>query len=72
MAVTRRSVAERYRDDRAFRALVDQLLSVIHEAKYTPTEIREAAMFAQIMYEERTMRPIILDVVREGDIPPWR
>ena len=42
---------ERYNHDVQFRHLVDSLYVQIREARYTPTEIREAAMLAQIHYE---------------------
>ncbi len=69
----RQGAADRYRDDPAFKSLVQVLLSQIREAKYTPTEIREAAMFAQILYEETTLRPLMIDVVRlEINDPRYR
>ena len=57
---------DRYKNDPMFRALVDNLRHQIMEARYTPTEIREAAMLAQIMYEEMTLRPLLLEIVRDG------
>jgi hypothetical protein len=51
---------ERYQRDPMFRHLVDQLHHQIREARYTPTEIREAAMLAQIHYEQTTLRPIFV------------
>jgi hypothetical protein len=65
MSRQRPSPHDRYRTDPAFRNLVDMLYLQIHEAKYTPTEVREAAMLAQILYEERVLRPIIMDDIRE-------
>jgi hypothetical protein len=53
------NIRDRYQNDAAFRTLVDTLHSVIERGDFTPTEIREAAMLAQIMYEERHVRPII-------------
>lgn len=47
-----------------FHNLVDVLHAEIIAAHFTPTEIREAAMLAQILYEER--RPFIF---REEDFP---
>lgn len=59
---------ERYLRDPMFHALVNQLRAAIQRADYTPTEIREAAMLAAIMFEmERPARPIC---IREGD-PQW-
>jgi len=49
---------ERYRTDRMFQHLVDSLYCQIREARYTPTEIREAAMLAQIHYENLNPRPL--------------
>lgn len=43
--------AARYRDDIEFRRLCDMLEAYIHATKYTPTEMREAAMMAAINYE---------------------
>jgi hypothetical protein len=54
-------VTDRYRNDTSFRTLVDSLYSVITNAQYSPTEIREAAMLAHILYEERHIRPIITE-----------
>ena len=49
---------ERYQTDSHFRALVDTFQALIHQAQFTPTEIREAAMLAQIMYESIHPRPV--------------
>ena len=54
-------VTERYERDTQFRTLVDTLYSFICDAKFSPTEIREAAMLAHILFEERRIRPMILD-----------
>lgn len=57
------SVAQRYYQDATFHALVDAIEAVIHEAKYTPTEVREAAVLACIHYEEtRLSHPFIIPV----------
>ena len=50
-------VRARYEQDPFFHQLVDMLHSQIVEARFTPTEIREAAMLAQIMYEELNPNP---------------
>ena len=55
------STTQRYQTDASFRQLVDMLYSLIDHAEYTPTEIREAAMLAHILYEERRIRPILID-----------
>ena len=44
---------ERYKNDPYFRTLVDTLVAQIEQMQTTPTEIREAAMFAQFIYETR-------------------
>lgn len=64
------AVRGRYLNDPAFHALVSTLQNCIESAQFTPTEIREAAMLAQILYEERHPRPIVftrLDVA-EGKV----
>lgn len=55
------SPRDRYQHDHMFRHLVDSLYVAIEAAQYTPTEIREAAMLAQIMYEEQRLRRVWLD-----------
>jgi hypothetical protein len=52
------TIRKRYEDDPAFRHLVDMLYMVIEKGDYTPSEIREAAMLAQIKYEDRNPRPM--------------
>ena len=55
-----KTIRERYNTDAAFRILVQTLYACLDRAEYTPTEIREAAMLAQIMYEEtHVRRPMI-------------
>lgn len=44
---------ERYHNDMAFRAMVDSLSYAIDTLQLTPSEVREAAMYACIRYEER-------------------
>jgi len=61
------TVRERYENDPVFHACVDQMQSVLESAQFTPTEMREAAMLAQILYEERHVRPIVFtrdDVIK--------
>lgn len=60
-------VRNRYHTDPFFHQLVDMFRACLEEGRCTPTEIREAAMLAQLMYEERHPRPIVFtrdDVVR--------
>lgn len=58
---SRPSATDRYRADAHFRQLVDALYQHIDHAEFSPTEIREAAMLAHILYEERRIRPIMLE-----------
>ena len=62
---------ERYATDPVFHAMVDALHSWIERGDTTPTEVREAAMLAQIMYEERRRpRPMIFSAeqVRNDEV----
>lgn len=61
----RRPVEERYQDDPVFHSLVTLFYKHMDEANelgrlYTPTELREACMFAATLWESRHIRPIIL------------
>ncbi len=49
---------EKYQKDSMFKALVDLMEAHIHQADYTPSEMREAAMLASIHYEYRRERPV--------------
>lgn len=60
----RRPAHERYQNDPVFRNLVMSFMVAIENADFTPSEIREAAMFAQILYEETHIRPILLEMSR--------
>lgn len=57
----RLSPTERYRTDVNFRNMVNMLYNLVAEAQFTPTEIREAAMLAQIKYEELNIRTLIIE-----------
>lgn len=61
---------ERYHEDPVFRALVDLIGCELERGQYTPTEIREAAMLAQLMHEERHPRPTIFtkEQILRGDV----
>ena len=48
---------ERYSSDPAFHALVNTMVNSIVQCKYTPSEMREAALFASIKYEETHIMP---------------
>lgn len=66
----RRTIRERYHTDSVFSHVVDSIRFAIEEGHFTPTEAREAAMLAQIMYEERHPRPIVFtrDDVLKGKV----
>lgn len=58
---------ERYHNDPAFNRLVDVMLAHLLDGQFTPTEIREAAMLAQIRFEELHPRPTVFtrdDIMR--------
>lgn len=63
-------IHERYRDDPLFRRMVELLVGMIEAGQITPTEAREAAMLAQIMYEDRHPRPVYFtkEQVMRGEI----
>ncbi len=63
--VLMQTVTERYRNDAQFRQLVDLFYSYIDHAQFTPSEIREAALLAHILYEERRIKPMIIDNIGE-------
>ena len=54
---------DKYQSDNNFKVLVDMMVSHIQECKYTPSEMREAAMLASIIYEEYRLNynPIIVN-----------
>jgi len=56
-SVNRLSPEERYARDPEFNRLVDTLEMQIHQAQFTGTELREAAVLAAIKYEMKTVRP---------------
>ena len=50
----------RYQHDNQFKALVDMMAAYISQCRYTPSEMREAAILASIMHERITIRKIIV------------
>ncbi len=58
-------IRERYQYDVQFRHLVDMIYSLIQDAKFTPTEIRERAMLAQVMHEEKNLRKYTIDDINQ-------
>lgn len=53
-------VRERYLRDPVFHHMVQTLLAAIRGGNYTPSEVREAAMLAQVIYEQETIRPLLV------------
>ena len=52
---------EKYENDNNYRHLVDMLTALIHQAEFTPSEIREACMLACIRHEHyRRIRPVVI------------
>lgn len=49
---------DRVLHDSQFANLVSQFDAIISQGKFTPSEIREAAMYAQIRYEMFNPRPV--------------
>ena len=57
---------ERYQNDNNFRVLVDTMVANIHRCNYTPSEMREAALLACIIYDEQKVRTITVPKFSEG------
>lgn len=51
---------EAYRNDPQYHNLVELLIHQIETLQMSPSEIREAAMFACLMLEERTIDPMMV------------
>jgi hypothetical protein len=49
---------EKYLNDPHYHALVNSLRALIEKCEMTPSEVREAAILACILYEENTVRSI--------------
>lgn len=51
---------ERYQKDPEFHQLVDMMQAMIHRAQFSPSEIREAALLACVIYEETQARSVYM------------
>lgn len=56
---------ERFRNDAQFRALVDVLTGMILKLEIGPSELREAAMFANFRAEMMAPRPMMVELGRD-------
>ena len=54
-----RSLRDRYLSDSQFKNMVDYMASMIQGANFSPSEMREAAILASIIYEERNIHKMI-------------
>lgn len=62
-----RSWHEQYFNDSTFKHLVDQLCNLIETCEITPDEVRNAATFAVIKFQERNGISIpIVDIPQGG------
>lgn len=50
----------RYDNDIHYRALVDMMHAQIAQCHFTPSEMREAAVLASIMYERMNIKAIVV------------
>ena len=57
---------DKYMNDTEFRHLVDMIESMIHQAQFTPSELREACVLASINYEMLHVRGRQIDPRVEG------
>ncbi len=53
-----KTMRERYLNDTHFKVLVDMMVNHIQQARFTPSEMREAAILASIIYEEHNITQI--------------
>ena len=52
--------AERkYMTDPDFHTLVEQNYNLLHDLRFTPSDLRDAAMLAAIRFEQRRVRPML-------------
>lgn len=54
----------RYINDSKFKALVDQIVGVLKQEQFTPSEVREATILASIIHEEERVKPNIGVTIR--------
>lgn len=61
---------ERYRRDAQFHAMVDHIYHFMAQQKVQPYEVRDAAFIAEMIYRERHITPMLMDIdsIRYRDI----
>lgn len=52
----------RYENDPIFRTFVDVMRQMIRDLQMTPTEIRQAAIYAALLEEDLRLREMIVDM----------
>lgn len=55
------TVRDKYMNDPEYRSLVDMLEQFVERARFSPSELREAAVLACINYEMRHIRDMHID-----------
>ena len=64
------SAAQKYAYDPHYRILVDTMTGLLWNGDYTPSEIRQAAIFAAMKVEAVRIRPLVFDpdnyMIEEG------
>lgn len=61
------TLRDKYQNDSHFHALVDLMAAQIEQCNFTPSEMREAAILASIIYEENNLRSyVIVEEEMEG------
>ena len=56
---------QKYVNDPKYASLVNMMVYLIEEAEMTPSEVREAAILACIIYEEHHIRPSMIVPMNE-------
>ena len=46
---------QKYLSDNTYRMMIDSMIAMIDQLQLTPSELREMAMLASILYEEKRM-----------------
>ena len=58
---------EAYENDPKYRMLVDVLANLIAGLEYTPSEVRETAIFACMLHEMRNPQPLVINMQSRPD-----